>query len=79
MSEKDKGKDKAGVSGRRSTAVRLGGLAAGAVLGAALGASVAGTEHGGSIGDQFEAAYTPGAAMEINRMGSGIVVPGDVN
>ncbi|RZU52388.1 hypothetical protein EV385_4246 [Krasilnikovia cinnamomea] len=75
MSEKDKGKDKAG---RRSTAARIGGLAAGAVLGAALGGSVAGAEHVGSIGEQFEAAFTPGVAVE-SHLNSGIVVPGDVN
>ncbi|MEV4707321.1 hypothetical protein [Actinoplanes sp. NPDC049316] len=58
-------------TGRRSTAVLLGGLAAGAVLGAALG--VAGDTAGDtSVKDQFRSAFTPGAveaeSLPMNRI-----------
>ncbi|BFU46613.1 hypothetical protein [Krasilnikovia sp. MM14-A1004] len=77
MSDKDRGKDKPGVSARRSTAVRIGGIAAGAVLGAALGANLVVPEHP-SISEQFEAAFTPGTSVEAIGLG-GIIVPGDIN
>ncbi|UQU65948.1 hypothetical protein COUCH_06490 [Couchioplanes caeruleus] len=59
-------------TGRRSTVVLLGGLAAGAVLGAALGVTAGDAPRDASVQEQFRSAFTPGAAeaesLPINRI-----------